>query len=542
MPKRSTHLALALAVTTATVLTATAVTTGAATPSGSASAPRSAAAGARPVVHTDKGAVRGVADGAVRVFAGIPYAAAPSGARRWSAPAPAARWRGVRDAAASGPACPQTGSVPPAGPFSDDEDCLSVDVTTPRDAARKARPVMVYLHGGDHTDGAGSRHGARRLAARGDVVVVTVNHRLGALGYLAHPELEQGGAESGNYGFLDQQAALRWVRSNAAAFGGDPGNVTLFGESAGSYSTCAHLVAPSSAGLFHRVINQSGPCLGTQGRTTREQALRQGTRTVAALKADPEVENWRTAPVDRLTHPFGTGPSYSPVYGGRLLPRTPQQALEKGEFAKVPVLQGVNRDEQRAMVYGMERAKQAETGDPRARLTEADLRHHLESRFGARDTARIMARYPVTAYDDTPALALAAALTDATYARDLVDANRALSPQVPTYNYEFAERTTPWYADPAFERPSFPAGAGHTFELPYLFELAEFEPLDPAQRALSDAMIDIWTGFARTGRAPWRPGTPAEPHTRALASGPGGIRPVDFAREHRYDFWTSLRP
>ncbi|MGE6734040.1 carboxylesterase family protein, partial [Streptomyces sp. NPDC059900] len=406
----------------------------------------------------------------------------------------------------------------------------------------RPRPVMVYLHGGDHTDGEGAMHGAQRLAAQGDVIVVTVNYRLGALGYLAHPALEKGHGrgESGNYGFLDQQAALRWVRHNASAFGGDPGNVTLFGQSAGSHSTCAHLVAPSSAGLFDRVISQSGPCASADSKTGRAAALRQGERTAAGIGKKPGVKNWRKAPVEDLIHPFGQGPRYSPVYGGELLPLTPEKAFASGRFNKVPVLQGINHDEQRAMVYGMELAKKQTTGDPDATIDTADYRARLEEEFGKEKAAKVAARYPVGAYDNTPALALAAALTDALYAAPAIDTGRALAARVPTYAYEFAEKETPWYADPAYPKPGFPAGAGHLFELPYLFEIDDYEKLSHAQRDLSDAMIRIWSDFARTGRAGWQPVTPAGHHTLSLASGPGGIRPVDFAGDHRYGFWKSL--
>ncbi|MGW6025825.1 carboxylesterase/lipase family protein [Streptomyces sp. NPDC055099] len=494
------------------------------------------------VVRTDKGAVRGIVTAEARTFQGIPYAAPPTGERRWAPTAPARKWQGVKDATEPGSGCPQTGLVPPAGPKSDNEDCLFLNVTTPRAEPIRPRPVMVYLHGGDHTDGEGAMHGAERLAAQGDVIVVTVNYRLGALGYLAHPGLEKGPrrGESGNYGFLDQQAALRWVRHNASAFGGDPGNVTLFGESAGSHSTCAHLVAPSSAGLFDRVVSQSGPCTGPDGKTDREDALRQGEKTTAAIEKKPGVKDWRKAPVEHLIHPFGQGPRYSPVYGGELLPLTPKEAFATGRFNKVPVLQGTNRDEMRSMVYGMELAKKQATGDPDATIDAADYRARLEEEFGEEKAATVAERYPAHAYDDSPALALAAALTDALYAKPAVETGRALARHVPTYSYEFAEKETPWYADPMYPKPGFPAGAGHLFELPYLFELDDYEELDAAQHGLSDAMIRIWTDFARTGEAPWKPTTPTAANTQSLASGPGGIHPVDFAKDHQYDFWKSL--
>ncbi|MFC9063312.1 carboxylesterase/lipase family protein [Streptomyces sp. NPDC057074] len=531
MLKKTAHLVIALALTTGTAVTA-----------GTAAA---ADHGTATVVRTDKGLVRGVKTGTVRTFQGIPYAAPPTGERRWAPPAAPRRWHGVRDATRPGAACPQTGSVPPAGPPSATEDCLLVDVTTPRAASRKPRAVMVYLHGGDHTDGSGAMHGARRLAAQGDVIVVTVNYRLGALGYLAHPELERRG-ESGNYGFLDQQAALRWVQRNAPAFGGDPRKVTLFGESAGATSACAHLVAPSSAGLFHRMVLQSGACLRPDAARGRADALRQGEDAAEAIgersEASGQDGDWRTAEPRHLVYDFGQSPyPYGPVYGGKLLPRTPREAIATGRYNKVPVLQGINREEGRAMVYGAELAKRHATKDPEATLDQADYRDRLEADFGPEQAAAIAARYPVSAYGDSPALALSAVLTDAGQARHTVDTGHALARGSRTYTYEFADHETPWYADAeTYAKPSFPMGAAHTFELPYLFELTEFAPLTKAQRALSDEMIRIWSDFARGGEAPWKATTQGALNAQSLASGPGGIRPADFAKDHQYDFWKSL--
>ncbi|MFZ3598443.1 carboxylesterase/lipase family protein [Streptomyces sp. BH104] len=525
MLKRTAHAAIAVALTSGAMVATAAASTSAATGT---------------TVRTDKGLVQGAADASVRTFEGIPYAAPPVGDLRWAPTAPASRWRGTRDATRPGPACPQAGLVPPVGPRSDTEDCLTVNVTTPKAGAQHPRPVMVYLHGGDHTDGEGAMNGAARLAAQGDVVVVTVNYRLGALGYLAHPDLEKKGGESGNYGFLDQQAALRWVQRNAAAFGGDPDNVTLFGQSAGATSTCAHLVAPTSAGLFDRAILQSGACTRDDATTTRSDALRQGEATAADTEKTQHIDDWRSASPAQLVHPFGTGPHYGPVYGDKLLPRTPQQAFAEGRFNQVPVLQGITRDENLGAVYGMELAKRQSTGNPDATLDETDYRTQLEATFGEDRARAVAAEYPVAVHGGSPALALGAALTDGDHGRATVVTGQALSRHVPTYTFEFADDPTPWYSDPAYTEPSFPAGAMHTFDLPYLFELSAHRPLDARQRALSAEMIDIWTGFARTGRAPWKPATQSALNAQALASGPGGIRPVDFAKEHHDAFWKSL--
>nr|WP_159107513.1 carboxylesterase family protein [Streptomyces rubrogriseus] len=207
----------------------------------------------------------------------------------------------------------------------------------------------------------------------------------------------------------------------------------------------------------------------------------------------------------------------------------------------MPVLQGINRHEGRAGAYAAEMGKKGATGDPEAVLDQADYRARLEQEFGPRKAVAIAARYPVSAYDGSPALALGAVLTDADQARRTVDTGRTLARGVRTYTYEFADHETPWYADAAtYPKPSFPMAATHTFELPYLFELTEFDPLTEPQQALSDAMIRIWSNFARTGKAPWKPTTTASPNAQSLASGPDGVHPVDFAKDHQYDFWKSL--
>ena len=205
------------------------------------------------IVQTDSGPVRGTVTGEYRLFQGVPYAASTAGELRWRSPQPVRPWTGPRDATRPGRMCPQQPSSY-ADVASLDEDCLCLNVITPR-AARppRRRPVMVWIHG-DGAIGAGSFFDARRLATIGDVMVVTINYRLGIFGAFGYPGLE----DSGTFGLQDQQAALRWVARNAAAFGGDPGNVTVFGESYGGLSTSAHLVAPGSAGLFHRAIIQSG--------------------------------------------------------------------------------------------------------------------------------------------------------------------------------------------------------------------------------------------------------------------------------------------
>ena len=218
-----------------------------------------------PIVAIDGGRVRGVSVPGGYVFRGLPYAAPPVGRLRWRTPQPPVEWRGVRDSSTFAPSCPQAPGSFTLGP--QDEDCLYLNVVTPRLNDRrhaKDLPVFVWIHGGGFTSGAGRDYDPAKLMAEG-LVVVTINYRLGALGFLSHPALASSpGGPSGNYGLMDQQAALRWVRFNIEQFGGDPDDVTIAGESAGGTAVLAHLVSRSSRGLFRRAIVESGSFALTQ--------------------------------------------------------------------------------------------------------------------------------------------------------------------------------------------------------------------------------------------------------------------------------------
>ena len=224
-----------------------------------------AATPSSPNAKTETGVVRGAAVTGGYQFLGIPYAAAPTGNLRWRPPQPAPSWKGVRDASQFGPSCPQP-ETPFAPPGVQSEDCLRLNVYTPAlsSGRAKARPVLVWIHGGGFVQDGARNYDPKNLAAEG-TVVVTVNYRLGALGFLAHPALASSpGGPSGNYGLMDQQAALRWVQHNIRTFGGDPNNVTIAGESAGGLSVLMHMVSEGSRGLFQKAIVQSGSFAMTQ--------------------------------------------------------------------------------------------------------------------------------------------------------------------------------------------------------------------------------------------------------------------------------------
>lgn len=494
------------------------------------------------VVRTDAGLVRGVVSAGYRSFQGIPYAAPPVGSLRWAMPEAPAPWAGVRDATKPGNACPQA-------PFfgtkaSNTEDCLYLNVTTPRRTGGRHLPVLVWIHGGGYSSGAGADFDAAKMATRGGVVVVTINYRFSVFGMLAHPALNGASGQqlSGNFWFADQQAALRWVHRNAAAFGGNAGNVTVAGESAGALSVCAHLTAPGSAGLFQRAIVQSAPCtLTTQwpnaaagswlprDRATAESygeavAAKLGCRDMATAAAC-----LRAVPESTLLAATNGGFRYGPVVGGGLLPISPAQALATGRFRRVPVMEGFSRDEYRFFTAAVE----LWTGHP---LTPADYAPQLATTFDPTTTAAVLAHYPLRDYSST-SVALSTIWTSYTWACPALETARLLSERVPTYTYEFADENAPWI--PGVPAPSFPTGAYHSSEEQYLFPAG-------SEGGLSDQMVGYWTKFAHTGdpnghgTPAWMPFDTTFQWVQQLAPGPGGIRPIDdVGREHQCDFWST---
>src|SRR5258708_5665808 len=303
----------------------------------------SAAAGQAPlVVRTSDGQVRGLSQGVAREFLGVPYAASTAGALRWRPPRPHAPWRGIMRTARPRPTCAQTGSLATGVlTTSTAENCLNLNVFTPRrERGRPRLPVKGLIPRGGFT--------ARVLAAQGHAIVVTINYRVNAFGFLALPS--QGKDQfSGEYGLIDQQAAMRWVRSNATAFGGDPRNVTIFGESAGGASVCMTMTSPTARGLFEHAIAESG-CLFPA--PTRQQADKQGL----TLAATPRCVRPATAGACLRAKPAAeilkaeAGMGWSPVIGAPTLPESPITAFLTGHYTHVPLLQGSNHDEGRFFV------------------------------------------------------------------------------------------------------------------------------------------------------------------------------------------------
>ena len=453
-------------------------------------------------VKTTGGLVKGTTsdDGKLRVFKGIPYAAPPAGEARWQEPRPAAPWDGVRDATEFGRQCMQgrifddiTFPHPPS------EDCLFLNVWAPASADARL-PVMVWIHGGGFQAGAGPepRHDGTALARKG-VVLVTLNYRLGVFGFLSHPELtrESPRKASGNYGMLDQVAALRWVRDNIAAFGGDPGNVTIFGESAGSFAVSALMASPLSIGLFHKAIGESGAYFTAGGGTLALQPLQVseqlgvkfasglGADSLAALRAKPAAEVLKVA--------LEFQPWFAPNIDGYFLPRDVYAIYAAGKQAQVPLLAGWNADEIRAgVVLGKEK--------PTAQSFTARAR----KQFGEQADA-VLKAYPASS--DAEALESAAALAGDMfigYATWKWLEMHAGTGKAPVYRYSFDRKipVAPGTKVGGVEATSKDIGARHAGEIEYVFGALDSlpkVPWEPTDRQLSDAMITYWTNFARTG-------------------------------------------
>lgn len=464
--------------------------------------PPAAAQAAQPVVRAPAGAVRGVEADGLRVFKGIPYAAAPTGDLRWKPPAPAASWGGVRDASAFGPACwqpkPRAGSLyaSPLKAFS--EDCLSLNIWTP-DKARTA-PVLVWIHGGSLISGSSSEslYDGAALARQG-VVVVSINYRLGVLGYLAHPELSAESPDhvSGNYGLLDQIAALKWVRSNIASFGGDPANVTIAGESAGGLSVMYLMASPRARGLFQKAIAQSAYMISTpplrepkHGHVPAEAA---GAGTAAKLGAgslaDLRAMDAETITTSALLAGFQTFGAID----GKVLPKQLVDTFDAGEQARAPILAGFNSGEIRSL----------RVLAPPPPADAATYETEIRARYG--DLADAFFKlYPSDNLPESVLLAPRDALYGWTAER-LVAQQTKLG--LPGYLYYFD------HGYPAADTAGL--HGFHAAELPYVFgAFANVPPAwpripdTPVEARLSAEMIGYWTSFARDG-APRAAGAPA---------------------------------
>ncbi|MGW2964484.1 carboxylesterase/lipase family protein [Streptomyces sp. NPDC001220] len=500
----------------------------------------SAGSGRTPVVTIDDGAVRGTAVPGGYTFRGLPYAAAPTGDLRWQPPQPAAHWKDVRDAAAYAPSCPQPMSTT-AGAQS--EDCLYLNVTTPaadNHFRHNHRPVIVWFHGGGLVTGAGRDYDPSKLAAEGSVVV-TVNYRLGALGYLAHPALASQDGSSGNYGLMDQQAALRWVQRNIGRFGGSPHKVAIAGESAGGESVLAHLTSPGSRGLFQRAIVQSGTFALDQLPLAKAEA--DGKTFADSVDCtDQSADCLRKVPVDKLVAKYPPSYPHAAIIDGKVLKESIGTSLAAGRFARVPVLNGSNHDEEQIILAtGATLHNGAYTPLPKGGVTAENYQQAIATALGVTDAqAKAVAdEYPASSYA-TPAVALGTLLGDADFASTAVQVDQWTSRHVPTYAYEFNDDAAP----PRY-LPVNPPVATHLSELTYLFDLPDApgkNPLSADQEKLAQTMRAAWVHFAATGN----PSTPAahwpsfhDSTDMTSLVAPAPAHESDFAAKHHYAFWAA---
>ena len=442
-------------------------------------------------IRIDTGLIAGEAasNSDVMVYRGIPYAAPPIGENRWRAPQPPASWSGVRPATAFAPRCIQSGFAPGADQVLSSEDCLYLNVWTPAKSQDELYPTMLWIHGGGFFTGSGNgpQYDAQHLAAKG-AVVVTFNYRLGTFGFFAHPELtaESPNNASGNYAMLDAIAALEWIYNNISAFGGDPTNVTVFGESAGAIAVSALLSSPLSLGLIHRAILQSradNPVLGytSQSQLTLAEAEQAGLSQMREFGA-ANLAGLRAASAQDIYENFPTGGSVN--VDGWFLPKSIFQTFYDGEQHPVYLMAGTNRDE--ANFFG--------PGIPDL----ATYRNTVNELYGDR-AQDFLALYPAS--DDASANAMGKQAFN--------DEMAFLARNMAGYQADWGFESYVYF----FTRvpPGTNRGATHVSELAYVFNQHDQHPeWTDADRALADAMATYWVSFARSSRA-GGPGLPAWP-------------------------------
>jgi para-nitrobenzyl esterase len=476
-----------------------------------------------PFAITRSGVVLGSTVGGVDEFLGIPYAQPPVGALRWLPPKAFGNFTGgTFEATEFGSECTQSG---PSG----SEDCLFLNVYAPTgselgNAVEQASdetpgetqkpsglPVMVWIHGGGLTGGGGDLYDPTPLVNQGGVIVVTINYRLGLLGFFAQSGLDAEQHESGNYGLMDQQFALKWVQKNIRAFGGDPKEVTIFGESAGGQSVYCNLASPTAAHLFRGAIAESGSYVEFQSyfdaivptktaETTNGFAPSGSSVAISVGCSSQTAACLRAVPAATLV---GVEPGVVyPFVDGKLLTQTPTAAFTSGNFNRVPVIAGTNHDEYRYFVAG----EYDLAGNPI--LTDAEYEAAVTALWTPELGPSVWDLYPYASYPSGD-LALAASGTDGVFSCPARNADQLLSKFVKTYAYEFNDENAPPGTVPGV---TFPLGAFHGAEVLYLMSVKGDDfPFTTDQQTLSHSMISYWTQFAKTldpnssGEPAWSP-------------------------------------
>jgi para-nitrobenzyl esterase len=467
-------------------------------------------------VQTSQGAVQGFRQSGIVEYLGIPYAAPPVGPLRWQPPQPPASWTNVLQATSFGGTCVQNQSGQFAKP-STNEDCLYLNIFTPHnyapDTKSKPRPVMVWFYGGGLAAGETNDYDGSKLARDGNVVVVTVNYRVGTLGFFAHPAIESEGHDFGNYGLMDLQFALKWVQNNAAQFGGDSSNVTIFGQSGGATAVMANLVSPTAAGLFQRIINESGTHIIATPVPEAEAAGKKFADKAGCTTGDVAACLRKLTPEQIIK--LGPAPASYYIKDGKMITKAPHDAFKDGSFNHVTIMTGLVADEQSFFLPEMQ-------GGSRAPITEDDVRTFVKG-FGENHVDDILASYPASAFASPSLHEIAIAQGNkACTARDF---NRLWSQYVPVHAYLFDQEDTPNYLPEA----TYPTRAYHTSELLYVFPLFKggqgtAHQLNKAQLKLADEVVRDWTNFAWTGNpngdkaGPWKAYTAEADNVMVLKS------------------------
>ena len=502
----------------------------------------------KPFAITKSGPVLGMTVNGVDEFLGIPYAAPPVGSLRWMPPQPFGKFTTPLKANTFGNRCTQPGS---AG----SEDCLFLNVYAPANSApnnalepfkfkkSKGLPVMVWIHGGGLTGGAGDIYDPTPLVKAG-VIVVTINYRLGVIGFLAQTGLDAEKHLLGNYGFMDQQFALKWVKTNIKAFGGNPREVTIFGESAGGQSVYAQLASPLAKGLFRGAIAESGSYVEFQDYFTAIQPLKtaettngfapSGNSVASAVGCGSQTATCLRAVSAEALIAAEVGTVY-PFVDGKLLTQTPTAAFASGQFNKVPVISGTNHDEWRLFV-AEEYDGQGNPIDTSDKYTAA-----VTALWTSALTSFVLNLYPYDSYPNG-GLALSASGTDGVFSCPARHADKSLSKFTKTYAYEFNDENAPPGTVPGL---SFPLGAFHSAEIQYLMLVSgDVFPFTDDQQTLSDDMISYWTQFAKTlnpnspGLPTWSPYSPFSDKFQSLVP-PTPTPETNFNTFHQCDsFWN----
>jgi para-nitrobenzyl esterase len=482
-------------------------------------------------IITDQGSLTSLAVSGENEYLGIPYAKPPVGSLRWLPPRPPAHFKGVFQATHFGNICPQFQNG--VGPLTGSEDCLYLNVYVPdTDPPANGFPVMVWLHGGALVWGAGSDYDPTPLVEKGNVIVVTINYRLGFLGFFAHRAIDAEGHLNANYGLMDQQFALKWVRRNIGAFGGDHKRVTIFGESGGGFSVLSNLASPTAAGLFKGGISESGAYAEFQdywdpisvvplaaAETVGTLLVPAGTSIAVKVGCSSQSARCLRA-TSASTLVKAESDIVFPFIDGIVLTETLNSAFASGKFNRVPIIDGTNHDEWRyfvAIEYDLAGHPLTNAEYPAAvaallerSVTDPLVQYLVNVEYPLRNYP------PPRGYHVSAPLALGALGTDLYFVCTARNADLLLSKYVPTYTYEFNDEAAP----PFFPPLSFPQGDSHSIELEFLFNLSAFgitPRFMPDQQQLSNTMIDYWTQFAKTG-APNSEGATTWP----LYTGTGG--------------------